>query len=1566
MFAGGMAIGVPSFMPGAAADLSVTEGLLTVSSTEIQGAAVLEIVVNDPDLSDTTVDINGGATVDFQGTTYDMSQGVNGKWYLYITDASVAALMDAASTGMEFGILCDDGLSISGSSTDLIVANNIDIYAAAITGGMGTVTDVTNATDFAGACLDIDGMLETFDDSSTTVIRQDLTATVLTGAPALSNHNDATSGQSDIDLGQLGHGLNASGYGSWPYIVSVNFNDDAIVDYGGDVISVTYGNTDDSTSIEIANNSPADMTEVHLTITDPALNIDPTGSDIWLFDLSDNDGDTTTVEWAKNGTTNTAFSAAQLGQMVCVNNCALSSDAEGVLATGANNVSTVLMTETGSNTGVFESFDANGDAQFTTSDEAAADTKIVFSYGGNSVDMIITYNDATIDLDAGGDSWSPASSATVSVVDPDQNKNPTSAETLYIYNEEAVIPTIKVGTPKTLATGSNPCLDSATNLKNLDQCTRVTPGSSGTTEGGGDAAFGVSVGEGGAVYGLEVYNTTDNSERLRILHNGTATGGQVADSSGTTWINVTTGHTRSDLVALAGTTVLSYNIQGPADTLSSTAISVYVIDSGNNDSCNTAGCAAEIQVQSTGNVKAGVVDLDDGTHYMVSQDIHGTDHVNWTGATTLEQSGATTNGFGNNGDNFVTVAFKMTHAVGDNLGVSDDYAISADFCNFDQNNGSLTHNCIYRIEAVETGDNTGIFEGTVDYINLNNSTQINDASGTDKHAGSHQGNDHEVEGLLDVDGDSVTVVLMDSVSGSDSVRVVYNDTDAFQGATKIGAQLETATHTADISLDADTYGVDDIATITVVDADLNQDSGIRDTYTNSSTTFKMTIDNSAGDTPQEPFSGTMTLIETDVSSGVFVGTFKVPNFKGSDMELTYYESKDAGGSAVQYFDTATIASNTGSISLDRSIYPVPWDASTLYDGAGTAGGNTAAGKVVAWITVTDPDETNDTLTTGSTTAAGSILAKIGTTTCFTAGSIASQSAGASPAELGPLSEVSPGSSTYEISMTITETTDCGSNVSVQSGAVLQVEYVDTADDSGSSSTSYDSATFDMRTGTLSVDKDVYVMGSDMVVTITDPDLNVDSASYESYSLNLLEWDSSADSSELLSNSSGGDIGFDANPSTLEETGTDTGVFQTVVTLPVSQISSGNSPEYGESVTLTYVDASLAGETDVAGDTADIEAYFSISDFGALIELDKALYNWTDTVAITITAPDHNNNSAAEETIGTSSLPIQATSRAGKMCSGSFYVAAETGPDTGVFTAEIALQGYVLSTSHNGPASVSNTCSTTDSTAGKLKTAGQTDGISVSYEYNNNVVVVASASIAFNIAEAGFDTSSASTSGSATLTVTDADENANSAIIEDFNVDVYSDSDNGGFTLSLSETNEDTGVFEGTIYFTDSGATSGSSLRVSEGDTVTAEYSDKTLPEPYTDSDSLTVASTLTIGTAFPPLERAPAANARVVDAFGSSVAEVSVDQQVQIAADVSNGQSKDQAFAYLVQVQDSDGVTVSLAWITGSLTAGQSMSPALSWTPSGSGSYTATVFVWESVDNPTALSPTTSVSIDVV
>ena len=191
-----------------------------------------------------------------------------------------------------------------------------------------------------------------------------------------------------------------------------------------------------------------------------------------------------------------------------------------------------------------------------------------------------------------------------------------------------------------------------------------------------------------------------------------------------------------------------------------------------------------------------------------------------------------------------------------------------------------------------------------------------------------------LRGLLGyVQGDALAVVVMDAVSGSDSIRVVYNDTDAFQVGTKIGAQLETVTHTGIVELDATSYGAADIGTITITDADLNQDSALRDTYQNSSTTFQMSITSAGSTVEQYPFSGTITIIETEANSGVFVGTFKVPDYKGADMQLEYFESKDGASSAVSYYDTATIVSNTGSISLDRSVYPVPWSSGDLYNGA---------------------------------------------------------------------------------------------------------------------------------------------------------------------------------------------------------------------------------------------------------------------------------------------------------------------------------------------------------------------------------------------------------------------------------------------------------------------------------------------------------------------------------------------------------------------------------------------------------------------------------------------------------
>ncbi len=93
---------------------------------------------------------------------------------------------------------------------------------------------------------------------------------------------------------------------------------------------------------------------------------------------------------------------------------------------------------------------------------------------------------------------------------------------------------------------------------------------------------------------------------------------------------------------------------------------------------------------------------------------------------------------------------------------------------------------------------------------------------------------------------------------------------------------------------------------------------------------------------------------------------------------------------------------------------------------------------------------------------------------------------------------------------------------------------------------------------------------------------------------------------------------------------------------------------------------------------------------------------------------------------------------------------------------------------------------------------------------------------------------------------------------------------------------------------------------------------------------------------------------------------IQVDNQVMIVADLTNGQDRNQKFAYIVQILNENDIVVSLSWLTGSLSPRQTFSPAQSWTPTQAGTYTVQIFVWESVDNPTPLSHPLLLTVDVV
>ncbi len=92
---------------------------------------------------------------------------------------------------------------------------------------------------------------------------------------------------------------------------------------------------------------------------------------------------------------------------------------------------------------------------------------------------------------------------------------------------------------------------------------------------------------------------------------------------------------------------------------------------------------------------------------------------------------------------------------------------------------------------------------------------------------------------------------------------------------------------------------------------------------------------------------------------------------------------------------------------------------------------------------------------------------------------------------------------------------------------------------------------------------------------------------------------------------------------------------------------------------------------------------------------------------------------------------------------------------------------------------------------------------------------------------------------------------------------------------------------------------------------------------------------------------------------------ISVENRVLVQGSLENQQDQAQVLVYIAQIKNADGYTVSLSWIEGNLQDNQSMKAAIPWTPDLPGDYTAEIFVWNSVSNPTPLSEVVKINFSV-
>ena len=200
-----------------------------------------------------------------------------------------------------------------------------------------------------------------------------------------------------------------------------------------------------------------------------------------------------------------------------------------------------------------------------------------------------------------------------------------------------------------------------------------------------------------------------------------------------------------------------------------------------------------------------------------------------------------------------------------------------------------------------------MFEATIEYQVLNQRTV--DDEDTHKSA-------------VSIDNELV-MILNTERTGGDAPEFTYDEDNASKDA---------STNTGEVSVDASTYRVSDDVTITLVDADLNTDSGAREIYriANINGTIDPPLVSIAiGDSECADQLKDVSLRETANDSGIFEGSIEVPAECGGSMTtgesitVTYTDFRDETGGDSEWTDSATIGADTGSVSLDRTVYPVP-------------------------------------------------------------------------------------------------------------------------------------------------------------------------------------------------------------------------------------------------------------------------------------------------------------------------------------------------------------------------------------------------------------------------------------------------------------------------------------------------------------------------------------------------------------------------------------------------------------------------------------------------------------------
>ena len=374
---------------------------------------------------------------------------------------------------------------------------------------------------------------------------------------------------------------------------------------------------------------------------------------------------------------------------------------------------------------------------------------------------------------------------------------------------------------------------------------------------------------------------------------------------------------------------------------------------------------------------------------------------------------------------------------------------------------------------------------------------------------------------------------------------------------------------------------------------------------------------------------------------------------------------------------------------------------------------------------------------------------------------------------------------------------------------------------------------------------------------------------------------------------------------------------------------------------------------------------SIPDYNepyAPIFTDKTVYTWTDKIKISIIVPSWNTDKYLIDSIGnTEDHPIKISTREHFL---KPYRFTETDVNSGIFTAEVILTGFLHDVDGDGDIDTTPRTIGTGPTNGFLE-VDRDSAITISFEFADGVVLVESVPVTWNLGTIQFSKETFFSDESVIIHVIDLDMNLNPEAVDHIPIQLFSNSDVAGIEVNAIETSESSGLFVATISLSQTSPSSGNRLYFLLGDEIFAKYDDRTLPKPYSTSDNLEIETSARTDSSIPPIERLENSQILFSDSLGNQLQSFSSNNRMQIVGTITNEHNFKQKFVYLFQVKNIANSVESISWVQGELSPKQSLDVSQSWIPKKSGTYHIETFVWSSLNDPIAFAPVMSTSIVV-